>query len=67
MNTKFLIPSILFFLMSLFVIIGNTIYVVKGEWGIWSVNHWGAVIFHAATMLVALYLFTGAIKKKEEK
>ena len=66
MNTKLLIPAILFIILSLLVIIGNTVSTLKGDWGIWSVNHWAAVIFHAITMIVGLYLFNGAVKKKEE-
>ena len=66
MNTKLLVPAILFMILSLLVIIGNTVFTLKGNWVIWSVNHWAAVIFHALTMIVALYLFNGAVKKEKE-
>jgi len=64
MRIKFLLPAIFFIVLSLIIIIGNTVYTIKGNWGLWSFNHWAAVIFHALTMLVGLYLFSGAIIKK---
>ncbi len=67
MNIKLLIPAILFIILSLLIIFGNIIYMIKGQWGIWSVNHWGAVIVHGVTMLVGLYLLNGAKKKEQEK
>ena len=67
MKVKFLVPAVVFMALSLIVIIGNTVYVIKGEWGLWTIYHWGAVIFHAITMVIALFLFSNAIKKDEEE
>ena len=67
MITKFLLPAIFFMFLSLFVIIGNTIFILKGEWGIWTIEHLGAVIFHGITMIAALFLLTMAVKKQEEE
>ena len=67
MNTKLLVSAIFFMILSLIVIIGNTVYVIKNDWGSWTINHWGAVIFHAVTMVVALYLLNSAIKKDKEE
>lgn len=67
MKAKFLVPAIVFMVMSLFIIIGNIIYIIKGKWGIWTINNWAAVIFHGVTMIIALYLFTGVTKKEKEE
>ena len=67
MNLKYLIPAIFFMLLSLLIISGNIYNVIKGNWEIWTLNHWGTVFFHAVTMFVGLYLLTGAMKKAEEE
>ena len=65
MYIGYLIGSIILFVLSP-VCIGTTVtQVIRREYGMGSLNFWGAVVFHVVTAIIAVLLLDRARSKKQ--
>ena len=63
MKTGYLIGSILVAILSLSCIGSTALEIAQGKYGIMTANFWGAVVFHGATAILALWLLLKALGK----
>lgn len=65
MHTGYLIGSIILFVLSLGCIGTTVTQVIRREFGLGSMNFWGAVVFHVVTAIIAVFLLDRARSKKQ--